>query len=75
MRLAVANKFYLEDYLFNDKVISTSTVWSPCGADGLLNINSQVRLTSTDSKSSGLLTTDSIDTKFTQKLYFNWQKC
>ncbi|KAG8626575.1 hypothetical protein KVT40_005520 [Elsinoe batatas] len=53
----------------------TSTIWSPCGAQGLLNINSQVRLTSTDSKANGVLTTDSIDTKFTQKIYYKWRKC
>ena len=64
-----------QDYLFHDVAQSTSVVWSPCGAEGLLNINSQVRLTSNSKTASGELTTDSIDTKFTQILYLNWQKC
>ena len=64
-----------QDYLFHDVAKSTSVVWSPCGAEGLLNINSQVRLTSRNPKAGGELTTDSIDTKFTQILYFNWQRC
>ncbi|KAF2157344.1 hypothetical protein K461DRAFT_219803, partial [Myriangium duriaei CBS 260.36] len=64
-----------QDYLTHDVATSTSVVWSPCGAEGLLNINSQVRLTSTVPGASGQLTTDSVDTKFTQILYFNWQKC
>lgn len=63
------------DYLKHDEAISTSTIWSPCGANGLLNINSQVRLTATNASASGLLTTDSTDLKFTQVAYVKWQKC
>lgn len=62
------------DYLIHDEADNVSTVFSPCGAEGMLNINSQVRLTG-PSTLNGLLTTDSVDTKFTQVLYFNWQKC
>ncbi|KAK3215910.1 hypothetical protein GRF29_8g1492576 [Pseudopithomyces chartarum] len=54
------------DYLKHDTADSVSTVWSPCGASGMLNINSQVRLTASDTKATGLLTTDSTDLKFTQ---------
>ncbi|KAF9732425.1 secreted protein [Paraphaeosphaeria minitans] len=63
------------DYLKHDTADSVSTVWSPCGTQGLLNINSQVRLSSTESKATGLLTTDSTDLKFTQVAYVQWQKC
>jgi hypothetical protein len=64
------------DYLKSDKAESTSTVMSPCGASGMLNINSQVRLTSSSpNKSNGLLTTDSTDLKFTQVVSVQWQKC
>lgn len=66
------------DYLKHDEADSTSVVMSPCGSKGnLLNINSQVRLTSASStsKASGLLTTDSTDLKFKQVVYVNWQKC
>jgi hypothetical protein len=41
----------------------------------MLNINSQVRLTSTNPSATGLLTTDSTDLKFTQVVYVQWQKC
>ena len=64
-----------KDYLIHDEAESTSVIWSPCGGEGLLNINSQVRLTSTVSGANGILTTDSIDTKFTQKLYVAWRTC
>ncbi|KAF1955096.1 hypothetical protein CC80DRAFT_517280 [Byssothecium circinans] len=64
------------DYLKHDEANSTSIVWSPCGSTGMLNINSQVRLTSgTSSSAQGLLTTDSTDLKFTQKVYVQWQAC
>ncbi|OCK77763.1 hypothetical protein K432DRAFT_395337 [Lepidopterella palustris CBS 459.81] len=63
------------DYLKHDTATSTSVIWSPCGAEGMLNINSQVRLTSSNASSSGLLTTDSIDAKFTQVVYIGWQTC
>ncbi len=54
---------------------SYSAVWSPCGASASLNINSAISLTSTNATGSGLLTTDSIDTKFQQILYIQWQEC
>ena len=63
------------DYLVHDQAISTSTIWSPCGANGALNINSQVRVIGSSSNLNGLMTTDSVDTKFTQVVYFNWQTC
>ncbi|KAF2822677.1 hypothetical protein CC86DRAFT_385600 [Ophiobolus disseminans] len=63
------------DYLKHDEADSTSIVWSPCGAAGMLNINSQVRLESKVSAATGLLTTDSTDLKFTQVVYVQWQKC
>ena len=63
-----------KDYLIHDEADSVSAVLSPCGKEGMLNINSQVRL-SGNSNLNGLMTTDSVDTKFTQILYLNWQKC
>lgn len=63
-----------KDYLIHDEATSVSAVLSPCGAEGMLNINSQVRLAGATGL-NGLMTTDSVDTKFTQILYLNWQKC
>ncbi|EWC46201.1 hypothetical protein DRE_04579 [Drechslerella stenobrocha 248] len=63
-----------KDYVYTDNVENTSNVWSPCGTEGYLNINSQVRITG-DLSQSALLTTDSIDGKFTQVCYLKWQKC
>ncbi|KAF2792831.1 hypothetical protein K505DRAFT_338331 [Melanomma pulvis-pyrius CBS 109.77] len=63
------------DYLKHDEADSTSVVWSPCGAEGMLNINSQVRMTATNTSATGLLTTDSTDLKFAQVVYVQWQAC
>ncbi|RDL33797.1 Uncharacterized protein BP5553_08165 [Venustampulla echinocandica] len=63
------------DYLVEDAIPFTSTIWSPCGAALPLNINSQVRLTSTNSASSGLLTQDSVDGKVSFVVGVQWQTC
>jgi len=63
------------DYLVNDELAVESIVWSPCGATLPININSQIRLTSSVPTASGLLTTDSTDFKFHQIFHLQWRKC
>lgn len=63
------------DYEISDSIPFTSTIFSPCGAALPLNINSQVRLTSTVSTATGILTDDSIDGKITFVVGVQWQKC
>ncbi|KAF3929353.1 hypothetical protein ABW19_dt0200414 [Dactylella cylindrospora] len=64
-----------ENYLIRDEILTTSTVWSPCGEPGALNINSQVSLKTTISGKSGMITTDSEDGKFTYVLGLQWAQC
>jgi len=64
-----------EDYDTTDTVPFSSVIWSPCGAALPLNINSQVRLTSTSTNDTGLLTDDSIDGKITFVVGLQWQTC
>jgi hypothetical protein len=66
---------YDNNYLKTDKFGLTSLVWSPCGVEGLLNINSEVRLTPFYSKKPALMTVDSTDLKFHQLYYLQWKKC
>jgi len=63
------------NYATQDSVDLTSTVWSPCGANSALNMNSQVRLTSPNSAARGQITDDSIDGKITFVVGVQWQKC
>ncbi|KAK3375553.1 hypothetical protein B0T24DRAFT_571831 [Lasiosphaeria ovina] len=66
---------YDDNYLKTDQFGIESTVWSPCGVEGLININSEVRLTPQDAVKPALLTVDSTDLKFTQVHYLQWQTC
>lgn len=66
---------YDDNYLKTDQFGVESTVWSPCGLEGLLNINSEVRISSASSANSALLTVDSTDLRFKQIHYLQWQKC
>jgi len=67
-----------DNYLVTDKLEQASLVWSPCGQEGLLNINAQVQVAANSSapaNAAGQLTVDSIDTKVTQVYSLQWQKC
>ncbi|KAK0127288.1 hypothetical protein ONS96_006838 [Cadophora gregata f. sp. sojae] len=63
------------DYAITDAMPLTSTIWSPCGSTAALNINSQVRLTSTVPAANGVITDDSIDGKIAFQVGVQWQAC
>jgi len=63
------------DYLKHDEAGIESRVWSPCGEQGMLNVNSQVRIIPFNTNAENLMTVDSTDVKFAQLLYFQWRKC
>lgn len=63
------------DYEVIDDIPLTSVVWSPCGAPVALNINSQVRLSTSSTTASGQITDDSVDGKITFVVGVQWQKC
>jgi len=63
------------DYEVTDSIPFASTILSPCGAALPLNINSQVRLSSSVTTATGELTEDSIDGKVTFIVGVQWQKC
>lgn len=58
-----------------DKIPTASIIYSPCGSDGIFNVNNRIALTSTDPKASGSLTTDDATVAFTHQLNISWQKC
>ena len=47
---------YSDNYVKEDRFGVESTVWSPCGVEGMLNINSEVRITPLSSKNVALMT-------------------
>lgn len=72
---SVLNGPNTNNYEVTDDFAVSSLVWSPCGANLGLNINSQIYLTSTQATAAGLLTTDSTDFKFTQEYHLQWRTC
>jgi hypothetical protein len=51
------------NYLKHDDIDAGSTIWSPCGEQGLLNIKSEVRIVPMSSTSLNLFTIDTVDAK------------
>jgi len=66
---------YDADYLKTDVFGVESTVWSRCGTEGLLNINSAIQINPLGSSKPALLTSESTDLKFKQIQYLQWRKC
>jgi len=64
-----------DNYLKTDQFGVQSTIWSPCGLEGLININSEVRVSPLSTTNKNLLTVDSTDLSFRQIHYLQWQKC
>jgi len=62
-------------YTKNDKIPTASYIWAPCGANGILNINNRIALTSTNSSASGEITDDDATIAFTQQININWRQC
>jgi len=63
------------DYEVTDALPISSVVWSPCGATAALNIDSEVRLTTTSTTAQGEITDDSIDGKIAFVVGVQWQSC
>jgi hypothetical protein len=63
-------------YTYRDTFDLVSTVLSPCGADSVLNIASDIRTSNAANKAgSGYISTDSTDASLTQIFNFQWQSC
>jgi hypothetical protein len=62
-------------YTKEDLVETTATIWSPCGATGLLNINNRIALTATTKTATGELSNDDATVAFTQQVHVAWKKC
>jgi hypothetical protein len=65
-----------QDYVIRDQVPLVGNVWSKCGVDRPLNINTQVRVNNSKNTSGyGMLTTDSIDGQVEQVWGLIWKPC
>lgn len=59
-----------DNYIKTDQFGVESTVWSPCGLEGLLNINSEVRVSPLSSQNRNLLTVRSLG-----NITLQWKPC
>ncbi|KAL5115323.1 hypothetical protein ACEQ8H_006768 [Pleosporales sp. CAS-2024a] len=62
-------------YTKQDTVETTATIWSPCGANGILNVNNRIALTSANATAAGELSDDDATVAFTQQLHVAWKQC
>jgi hypothetical protein len=67
----------VSDYQIRDSLVLEDLVWSPCGAQRALIINSAIRVANNSSKpdARGMLTTDSIDGEVTHIYGLQWRHC
>ncbi len=64
------------NYQIRDTLGLTALVWSPCGAQRALNINTEIRTdNSAFSSRHGLMTTDSIDGEVKLIYGLTWRRC
>jgi hypothetical protein len=65
------------DWQFNDEVGVDALVWSKCGAERNLNINTELRVSAgtSDKKSTSFINMDSTDAAINTIYHFAWEKC
>lgn len=64
------------DYQIRDTLGLNAVVWSPCGQQRALNINTQVRVDNARNRAgSGLMTLDSIDGALRHIYGISWRRC
>jgi len=62
-------------YTKDDQVPTASFIWSPCGANGILNVNNRIALSSSSSSASGEVTDDDATISFTHQVHLSWYHC
>ena len=66
---------YDDEYLFEDNVGITDTVWSPCGTSRDLNIVTRLRLQNSSPKKDGYANLSSVDGTAKLVLKLAWREC
>ena len=64
-----------DDYLINDSLVLTGEVWSPCGADTILRINSSMLARTNRHGDDVLATVDSADLDAGLEFHLQWRTC
>lgn len=64
-----------QPYTKTDAIPTTAYIYSPCGANGILNINNRIALQSNNASARGLITNDDATIALTQQVHLNWRPC
>ncbi|KAF1944650.1 hypothetical protein EJ02DRAFT_480296 [Clathrospora elynae] len=70
--LSISGPFHGK-YLKEDDI--ALAVWSPCGSDAMLNVNSEVALTPLSGPGNGVLAATREEGRLVSNLYVQWRKC
>jgi hypothetical protein len=76
-RSSIANPGWLNGnvYTKEDEVPTTAVIWSPCGAEGILNVNNRISLAANTTAGTGELTNDDATISFEHQVHVSWQAC
>lgn len=64
-----------DEYLVHHDLLAAATVWSPCGQDVNLRINSSMRVRTTGRAEQALATVDSVDLTAGMIYHLQWKSC
>jgi len=64
-----------EDYLLTNNLLGSAQVWSACGADVNLRVNSSLRVRTNRNKQEAIATVDSADIRSGIKYHLQWKRC
>ncbi|NRA62860.1 MAG: DUF4360 domain-containing protein [Pseudobacteriovorax sp.] len=71
--------YYDDNFQFREELGLASAVWSPCGAERALNINTAISVRNTNKRrnpdAEGVIGTDSIDGQIQQIWGISWRRC
>ena len=63
------------EYLLNNTLSATASVWSPCGADVNLRVNSSMLVRTNRSMQEAMSTVDSVDVNAGLVYHLRWRRC
>jgi hypothetical protein len=71
----VFNSGYERDYLITDQLVGQSTVWSRCGEEVNLRVNTSTMVRNSNPGREALVTVDSADVKAGIIYHLQWRRC
>ncbi|MFZ4405356.1 MAG: DUF4360 domain-containing protein [Pseudobdellovibrionaceae bacterium] len=64
-----------QDYTFNNGLVAQTLVWTPCGADVNLRVNSSIMAQSNSNYDQTMITVDSADISSGLIYHLQWRRC